>query len=652
VVDDAIVVVEAVEHHLEHGLSPKEATYKAMEEVSGPIVAITLVLASVFIPCAFITGVTGKFFQQFAVTIAVSVIISGINSLTLSPALCAVLLRSRAETRDPLTRILNLLLGWFFKLFNGAFNVSTNLYGGTVRGLVRVSVIVLALYAGLLYGTYWGFTKVPGGFIPNQDKGYGLVNIQLPDSASLERSAVVLQRVDKIVREVPGVRHTVAIAGQSFLLSINGSNLASLYVVFDEFEHRHGPDVYVTSILHNIMRRCHQEVPEAIVSAFGAPPIDGLGSAGGFKIMIQDRADAGPAMLQGQVDNFAAQGSATPGIAGLFSTFRANTPQLYVDLDRTKCKSLGVPLTDVFNTLQVFLGGMYVNDFNRFGRTWQVNLQSESMFRVDASGIGKLQVRNTAGQMIPLTSLARIEEVSGPLMVMRYNMYAAAAVNGAPAPGVSSGEAIRLVEESANRELASSMSFEWTEITLLQILAGNTAVFAFGGAVVLVFLILAAQYESWAIPLSVILVVPMCVLSSLVGVALAGLDLNIFTQIGFVVLVGLACKNAILIVEFAKMKHDAGQPLLDATVEACKLRLRPIMMTSFAFILGVVPLAIATGAGAEMRRTLGIAVFSGMLGVTIFGICLTPVFFYVILMFSPKRVKKTSAPATPASAHP
>jgi multidrug efflux pump len=652
VVDDAIVVVEAVEHHLEHGLGPKEAAYKAMAEVSGPIVAITLVLASVFIPCAFITGITGQFFRQFALTIATSVIFSGINSLTLSPALCAVLLRPRKQQRDPLTLLLNVLLGWFFKAFNWTFNISTAAYARVVGGLVRVSVLVLFVYGGLLYLTYWGFTRVPGGFIPSQDKGYAVINVQLPDAASLQRTQEVLRRVEAIVRAAPGVKHTVGIAGQSFLLNVNGSNFASMFAVFEEFEHRHDADRYVTAIIRHIQQRCFQEVPEAIVAAFGAPPVDGLGTAGGFKIMIQDRSDAGLPMLQGQADNLASQGSRTPGIAGMFSMFRANTPQLYVDLDRTKCKAVGVPISDVFNTLQVFLGGQYVNDFNRFGRTWQVNLQADSRFRVVASEVGRLKIRNVRGEMLPLGTLAKIEEISGPLMITRYNMYPAAAINGAAAPGVSSGQTVRIVEDLARRELAPSMGSEWTELTLLQIMAGNVAIFAFGGAVIMVFLLLAAQYESWTLPLSVILVVPMCILSSLIGVAAAKLDINIFTQIGFVVLVGLACKNAILIVEFAKMKREAGVPRKAATIEACRLRLRPIMMTSFAFILGVVPLAVAKGAGAEMRVTLGIAVFAGMLGVTIFGIFLTPVFYYVVQWFADRRIPAEPTPREQRPAAP
>jgi multidrug efflux pump len=645
VVDDAIVVVEAVEHNLEHGLSPRDAARKAMTEVSGPIIAISLVLMSVFIPCAFITGITGEFFRQFAVTIAFSTGLSAINSLTLSPALCALLLRPKHEQRDPLTRVLNLGLGWFFSLFNWGFKVSTTWYTRVVGLSLRLSVIVLLIYAGLLYGTYWSFTKVPTGFIPQQDKGYLLVNVQLPDSASVERTQEVMDRVVKIAQETPGVAHTLGIAGQSFLLNAVGSNFGSMYVILDEFHHRtdHGSEQSADTIAAKLRRQCYGEIQEAIVAVFGAPPVDGLGSAGGFKVMIEDRGDVGLEMLQGQTDNLVEKGNQQPGLVGLFNSFRSNTPQLYVDVDRTKCKTLGVNLNDVFNTLQVYLGGYYVNDFNRFGRTWQVNLQADSGFRLRAEDVRQLKVRNAAGAMVPLGTVASVEDIGGPVMITRYNMYTAAPINGSSLPGVSSGQVIKLFEGVANAELPRSMGFEWTELTYLQILAGSTAILVFAAAVVLVFLVLSAQYESWSLPLAVILVVPMCLFCSLVGVALARMDMNIFVQIGFVVLVGLASKNAILIVEFAKQQQESGMPRRQATLEACRLRLRPIIMTSLAFILGVVPLALASGAGAEMRRTLGIAVFSGMLGVTVFGLFLTPVFYYVIARFA----KREETPASP-----
>ena len=656
VVDDAIVVVEAVEHHLEHGLAPKLAAEKAMGEVTGPIIAISLVLMCVFIPCAFISGITGQFFRQFALTIAVSTFFSAVNSLTLSPALCALLLKPKHEQRDPLSCVLNLGLGWFFKLFNLGFEKAANAYSRAVSGLLRVSLIVLAVYGGLLYLTYFSFTSVPTGFIPSQDKGYLLVDVRLPDSASLERTQAVMAQVDRIARGegaraethsgdsehpndqdhspgsgIPGIAHTITISGQSIVQNAIGSNYGTVYVVLDEFEHRHGNELGADAIAAMLRAECYREVQEASVAVFGAPAVDGLGSAGGFKVMVRDVAALGLNSLQEAADAVAAAGNEEPGLVGLFSAFRAETPQMYVDLDRERCKAMGIPLNEVFLTLQLYLGGYYTNDFNQFGRTWQVNLQADPRFRLSPEQVRQLKVRNTKGEMVPLGSVTNVSERGGPALVIRYNGVTAAAVNGGSLPGVSSGTVIKTVESVGERELPQGMNLQWTELTLLQIRAGNTAIVVFAIAVVLVFLVLAAQYESLSLPLAVILVVPMCLLCSVVGVAVAGMDINIFVQIGFVVLVGLASKNAILIVEFAKEKSAHGVPPTEATVEACRLRLRPIIMTSLAFILGVVPLALAVGAGAEMRSTLGIAVFSGMLGVTLFGIFLTPVFYYVIV---------------------
>ena len=650
VVDDAIVVVEAVEHNIEHGMSPYDATVKAMQQVSGPVVAIGLVLCAVFVPCAFITGITGQFFRQFALTIAVSTLISVFNSLTLSPALAALMLKPKHETRDPLTRVINLTLGWFFKLFNRTFDVSINAYAWTVGRMLRLSLIVLLVYGGLLFLTYRSFVAAPVGFIPLQDKGYALVDIQLPNAASLERSYQVFERVRKIAQDTPGVAHTVGVVGQSFLLNTMASNSASIFVVFDEFEHRKGKDdLYADAIIAKLRQQFYMDVPEAVIAAFGAPPVDGLGNAGGFKIMIQDRGSAGVNELQRQTQNIVSRGNETPGLVGLFSGFRADTPQLYVDIDRTKVKALGVPLSDVFNTLQVYLGGFYANDFNQFGRTWQVNLQADASFRMRPQDVRNLKVRNNQGEMVPLGSLSTITDIQGATSINRFNMYPAAAINGATAPGVSSGQGIALMESLADQELPNTFGYAWTEITLQQILAGNTAIIVFAFAVVFVFLVLAAQYESWTLPLAVILVVPMCLLCSLLGtIDIARMDMNIFVQIGFVVLVGLASKNAILIVEFAKDQQDReGKDVFEATINACRLRLRPILMTSAAFILGVVPLVLASGAGAEMRKTLGVAVFSGMLGVTIFGIFLTPVFYYSIRRFG--RSRKPEPAAAPPS---
>ncbi len=638
VVDDAIVVVENVERWLEQGLEPREAARKAMDEVTGPVVAIALVLSAVFVPCAFIGGITGQFFRQFAVTIAVSTLISAFNSLTLSPALAALLLKRREEMHDPLTWLLNLLFGWFFRLFNWTFGAATNLYTRTVGGLLRVSVVVLLVYAGLLGLTYLEFTRVPTGFVPQQDKGYLLVNVQLPDAASVERTQRTMSDIEGIVLHTEGVQHTVAVAGQSLILNANAPNLGSMYVLLKPFEER-GRKHSADAIANAIREGCRQnkKVRDAVVSVFGAPPIEGLGTTGGFKFIIEDRGNVGLAELQKVSDQIVADGNSNPELRDLYNSARFNTPWLYLDIDRTKCLVVGIQLSDVFNTLQDYLGSYYVNNFNEFGRTWQVNIQADRRYRNRVRDIPQLQVRNNQGQMVQLGTLLTVRSSSGPLMIMRYNMYSATAITGDTAPGVSSSQAVGIMQNLASKDLPPTMSTDWTELTYLQLQAGNTALYVFGLAVVFVFLVLAAQYESWKLPLAVILVVPMCLLCSIVGVDLAGMDVTIFTQIGFIVLVGLASKNAILIVEFAKQQRESGVPPEKATLEAARLRLRPILMTSFAFIFGVIPLVLASGAGAEMRQTLGLAVFTGMLGVTLFGIFLTPVFFYVLQWFGKQK---------------
>lgn len=659
VVDDAIVVVEAVEQKIEQGLTPREATRKAMEEVSGAIVATSLVMMCVFIPCLFISGITGQFFKQFALTIATATFFSTINSLTMSPALAALLLVPKDQQRDPLSRVISGLLGWFFRLFNVAFDFVTQRYGTGVRWMLRMSLVVLLLYGGLLWLTYRGMTTVPTGFIPPQDKGYLLVDFRLPDSASLERTTRAVRRAIEVAgyqlpagtakegadeashstaavpgerngNRIPGVAHTIGVVGQSFVQNAIGSNFGAMFVILDDFEHRADPSLTADAIAARLRRAFYEEIPEANVAVFGAPAVDGLGNAGGFKVMIRDVANLGFAQLQESATAVANEGNQTPGLVNLFTGFTANTPRMFVDIDREKCKLLGVPLNEVFLTLQLFLGGYYTNDFNEFGRTWQVNLQADPSYRVTPEDVGRLQVRNRRGEMVPLASIAKVQQTTGPALVTRYDGAVAAAINGASLPGLSSGQMITAVEAVTAAQLPLGMDARWTELTLLQIRAGNTALLVFAMAVVLVFLVLSAQYESWSLPLAVILVVPMCLLASVTGIALARMDINIFVQIGFVVLVGLASKNAILIVEFAKEQVAHGVPLADATVAACRSRLRPIIMTSLAFIFGVVPLALAHGAGAEMRRTLGIAVFSGMLGVTLFGVVLTPVFFYVV----------------------
>jgi hydrophobe/amphiphile efflux-1 (HAE1) family protein len=673
-----------------------------MEQVSGPVVAIGLVLAAVFVPCAFITGIIGQFFRQFALTIAVSTVISAFNSLTLSPALSALLLKKRqkgvfeslpwfifppigawvghkiglhftrqlGEALAPLAlndviapyvvmlipiaagaaaatvvglvlgAPINWLLGWGFRAFNRAFEFSTQTYTRMVGGLLRVSLVVVAIYGGLLALTWWGFTQTPTGFIPQQDKGYLLVNVQLPDGASVVRTERVVERIEDIARRQPGVHDAVAISGQSILLNANAPNFGAIYLMLDPFEDRTKPELSGDAIAARLQAEFRDQVREADVQIFEAPPVEGLGTAGGFKIIVQDRGDSTLPELQDSADRVVAAGGQDPHLRRLFTSFRADTPWVELVIDRVQAKDRGVSIDDVRTTLESTLGPYYINDFNRFGRTWQVNVQAQQDYREGVEGVKQLKVRNSQGAMVPLADFATVQPVSGPVMVMRYNMYRSAAVNADAGPDTSSGQAIEHLEAAAKKELPPTMKAEWTELAYLQNQTGITALLVFVLAVVLVFLVLAAQYESWALPLAVILVVPMCLLCAIAGVAMAKMDVNIFTQIGFIVLVGLACKNAILIVEFAKARREAGASRQEATLEACQLRLRPILMTSFAFILGVVPLVISQGAGAEMRRTLGTAVFSGMLGVTLFGIFLTPVFYYVIQWVSDRWPKR------------
>jgi multidrug efflux pump len=631
VVDDAIVVVENVERWMDRGLNAREATRRAMDEVAGPIIAVALVLCAVFVPCAFIAGITGQFFRQFAITIAVSTIISTINSLTFSPAMAAILLRPRGARRDPLTWVLDMSLGWFFWMFNKVFGFGTTSYGWIVGRLMRLHIVVLLVYVGLLVLTVWTFQKAPRGFIPQQDQGRLIVNVRLPDATSLERTNAAAAQVEQIALKTPGVAHTVTTAGMSYLLQSNSANFASMFIVLKPFEERQSPNLRHTAIMAALRREWLKKVPDAHVTVFGASPIPGLGSAGGFKFMVEDRGGLGVKSLEQQMDGLVEKFKTVPGLASATTQFRSNMPQFYLAVDRTKAASLGIPLGDLNNTLNMYLGSLYVNSYNEFGRHWQVTIQADGDFRARPDQIQLFEVRSKSGAMVPLSTLVKIREVGGPITVTRYNLYTSATINGNVLPGVSNGEAIAAINQVAEETLPRSMRIEWTELMYLQIRAGNTAIYVFFLSVVSVFLALAALYESWSLPLAVILVVPLCLLCSVVGIwQVTGRDVNIFVQIGLVVLVGLACKNAILIVEFAKHLQDKGQSCYDATKDASRLRLRPILMTSFAFIFGVIPLMFASGAGAEMRRSLGIAVFSGMLGVTLFGIFLTPVFFYVI----------------------
>jgi multidrug efflux pump len=723
VVDDAIVVVENVETWLARGLSPRDASRKAMDEVTGPVIAIALVLCSVFVPTAFMAGISGQFFKQFALTIAASTVISAFNSLTLSPALCALLLKPHAHgehghaQQEALPRVGIALLGglvayffllapvghlvgievgghghgghgatapaspaavwglkatlflaglgvgWlagvvvnralraFFRGFNWLFDVTINGYGKAVGILLRLSVIALAVYAGLMGLTYLGFKAVPVGFIPEQDKGYLVLNAQLPDGATLDRTDRLIQELSRLAREDEGVAHTIDLPGYSVLVSTNIGNVGGMFIILKPFEERAGKPGLRGPEIATRLRSKFASFREGRVSLFGAPPVDGLGSTGGFKLQVQDRQGAGLRALQGAVQGLADAGNQDPRLVGLFSSFSVTQPQLFLDVDEEKAKAQQIKLKEIDETLQACLGSFYVNDFFFQNRNWQVNIQAAPPYRMQAGDIGNLEVRNGKGERVPLQTLVKVRYDSGPAIVNHYNLYPSAEINGNTAAGVSSGQAIAIMDDLGDKELPSTMGYEWTELTYQQILADKDLFtkLAFPLAVVFVVLVLAAQYESWSLPVAIVLIVPMCLLAAITGVWLARLDNNLFTQIGLVVLIGLAAKNAILIVEFAKQLQDQGKSRDEATVEACRLRLRPILMTSFAFILGVVPLVLAQGAGAEMRVALGIAVFSGMLGVTIFGIFFTPVFYVGIRWLTERKTPLPAGKAVTAS---
>ncbi|MEW7854954.1 efflux RND transporter permease subunit [Pseudomonas chlororaphis] len=630
VVDDAIVVVENVERNIGLGLNPVEATKRAMREVTGPIIATALVLCAVFVPAAFISGLTGQFYKQFALTIAISTVISAFNSLTLSPALAAVLLKDHHAPKDGFSKFLDKLLGgWLFKPFNRFFDRASGGYVGTVRRVIRGSGIALFLYAGLMVLTWFGFAHTPMGFVPAQDKQYLVAFAQLPDAASLDRTEDVIKRMSDIALKQPGVESAVAFPGLSINGFTNSPNNGIVFVTLKPFDERKDPSMSAGAIAGALNGK-YADIQEAYMAIFPPPPVQGLGTIGGFRLQVEDRSGMGYEELYKEVQNVIAKSRSVPELAGLFTSYQVNVPQVDAAIDREKAKTHGVAISDIFDTLQVYLGSLYANDFNRFGRTYQVNVQAEQQFRLEAEQIGQLKVRNNKGEMIPLATFIKVSDTAGPDRVMHYNGFVTAEINGAAAPGYSSGQAEAAIEKLLKEELPNGMTYEWTELTYQQILAGNTALFVFPLCVLLAFLVLAAQYESWSLPLAVILIVPMTLLSAIAGVILSGGDNNIFTQIGLIVLVGLACKNAILIVEFAKDKQEEGLDPLAAVLEACRLRLRPILMTSFAFIMGVVPLVFSSGAGAEMRHAMGVAVFSGMLGVTFFGLLLTPVFYVLI----------------------
>ncbi|MET0963649.1 MAG: efflux RND transporter permease subunit [Noviherbaspirillum sp.] len=642
VVDDAIVVVENVERNIEAGLTPRDATVQAMKEVSGPIIAIALVLCAVFVPIAFVSGLSGQFYRQFALTIAISTMISAFSSLTLSPALAAALLKPHHAPKDGLTRLMEKLFGRFFAWFNRFFGRASTRYESGVNGVLKRKSLAVAVYVLLAIAAVFMFKVVPNGFVPAQDKQYLVGFAQLPDAASLDRTDAVIRRMSDIASQVPGVESSVAFPGLSINGFTNAPNSGIVFTTLKPFDERKGTNETGAAIAQEINKRLGA-IQDAFIMVFPPPPVNGLGTIGGFKMMVEDRGNVGYDELYKSVQALQGKAWADKNLAGVFSSFQINVPQLYADVDRTKAKQLGVPLATIYQTLQINLGSLYVNDFNQFGRTYQVRVQADAPFRSRPEDIAQLKVRSDKGEMIPLSSLMRVRDSYGPDRVQRYNAYVSADINGGPAPGVSSGQAQAALEKIAREVLPKGVRFEWTELTYQDILSGNTMMYVFPLCVLLVFLVLAAQYESWTLPLAVILIVPMSILCALVGVKLTGGDNNIFTQIALFVLVGLASKNAILIVEFARELEDHGRTVVQAALEACRLRLRPILMTSIAFIMGVVPLGFSSGAGAEMRHAMGVAVFGGMLGVTFFGLFLTPVFYVLLRTFAKRLDRKTSA---------
>ncbi|MEJ0027149.1 MAG: multidrug efflux RND transporter permease subunit [Rhizomicrobium sp.] len=639
VVDDAIVVVENVERNIEAGLSPRVATLKAMSEVTGPIVAIALVLCAVFIPIAFISGLTGEFYRQFALTIAFSTVISAFNSLTLSPALAATLLKAHDAPKDGLSRGMDRVFGGFFRRFNNLFHSGSERYGSGVTGLLARKSRALIVYAVLIGLTYVGFQAVPPGFVPVQDKQYLVSFAQLPEGATLDRTEAVIRKMSAIALAEPGVANAVSFPGLSINGFINSPSAGIVFVTLKPFDQRTSSDLSGMAIAQKLQQK-YAGIQNAMIAIFPPPPVQGLGTIGGFKLMVEDRTDLGDAVLSKTMQDIEAKAHADPALVGVFSNFNIGVPQLYADLDRTKAQQLGVNVQDVFDAMQTYLGSIYVDDFNRFGRTYQVIAQADTPFRSRADDILRLKVRNIEGQMVPLGSVISVNETTGPDSALKYNGFRSADLNGAAAPGFSSGQAQAAITKILNQTLPKGMAFEWTDLTYQQILAGSTTLLIFPLCVLLVFLVLSAQYESLFLPLAIILIVPLCLFSAIAGVWITGGDNNIFTQIGLFVLVGLACKNAILIVEFARDLEIRGTATVAAAIEAARLRLRPILMTSFAFIMGVIPLVLSSGAGAEMRHAMGVAVFFGMLGVTFFGLFLTPV-FYVLLRTLEKRVTGT-----------
>jgi multidrug efflux pump len=710
VVDDSIVVVENIERWMGMGLPPKEATIKAMDEITGPVIGISMVLAAVFIPTAFIPGLTGQFFRQFALTIATAALFSATNALTMAPARAVAWIKPHGKghkAREALPRVavagllgylsyvllapvaqsalvaalpkalgditatwvarvvlflpgavagwflsplVNRVLNLFFGAFNKAFDLTANGYAKVVGMGLRLCLIVLVLYVGLIGLTGFGFATSPTGFIPEQDQGYLVVNVTLPEASSVQRTRKAIDQLEQIALKTPGVKSILSVAGYSAVFTCDSSNWGTLFIILDEFDKRTTPETQAAAIIDKLNRQYHEEVLSCQAAVFGAPPVPGLGQCGGFQLQIEDHTGMGLLALQEATETIVQKARAQPSLARVFTTFSAKSPQLYLEIDREAAKEMGVALADVNTTLNANMGSLYVNQFNEFGRIWQVNIQAEGEFRKSVENLKLLEVRNRQGKPVPLAAVLRVRNDSGPVFVMRYNDVNSTAVNGGSRPGFSSGQALSLMETLCDQNLPAGMSYEWTTISYQEVTAGNTGLFIFAFAVTLVFLVLAALYESWGLPLAIILVVPMCLLSSIAGLVwIAHKPIDIFCQIGFVVLVALAAKNAILIVEYAQdQRKKEGLGRREATLTACRLRLRPIIMTSLAFIFGVYPLVIATGAGWEMRRSLGTAVLSGMIGVTFFGIFLTPVFYYVITWFMDRKTPVSPPPLVPS----
>jgi len=626
VVDDAIVVVENVERNIEAGLAPREAAHKSMDEVGAALVAIGLVLAAVFVPAAFVTGISGQFYRQFALTITSATVISLVISLTLSPAMCALVLRPHSEAPP---RLWERPVRAFFGVFNVGYDAFARTYGFVASRVVRIVTIMLIVYVAVIALGLNEFRRTAVGFIPQLDRGYLIVAAQLPPGASLERTDKVMLRIADLALKVPGVTHGVNIVGFSGASFSVAPNAGAFFAVLEPFDQRTGDPQKSATAIQGALFGALAQIQEAFVVVVAPPPVPGIGNAGGFRMMIEDRAGRGPEALQGAVFAMMGRAAQTPGLVNVFSLFETSTPQLYLDIDRQKAQLLGVNISDVFAALQVYIGSSYINDFNLFGRSYRVIAQAEDRFRQDPRDVLALRVRNGQGETVPLGSFTTVRDISGPYRVPRYNLYPAAELDGAAAPGYSQGQAIEIMQRLAAETLPDGFAYEWTTLAYQQLQAGNTAIFAFLLAVVFVFLVLAAQFESLTLPLSVILIVPMCLIAAIAGVIIAGQDNNILTQVGFIVLIALAARNAVLMVEFAKQLEDRGRDAISAAVEAARLRLRPIVMTSMAFILGVVPLVWATGAGAELRQALGTPVFAGMIGVTFFGLIFTPVFFIV-----------------------